>query len=81
MNPLKTDRIARRLARTDVDAKYPYPDEALMAPIDTKARIKRRRLFHLRAEISFAPSRYVPARRVGPAREKRADWAHFNEKR
>lgn len=50
MNPLKTERRYRSDKRR---AKYPHPDEALMAPIDTKARIKRQWLFHLRAEISF----------------------------
>jgi len=63
MNPLKTgDSLSHRgrdaslsLSLSDKRrAKYPHPDEALMAPIDTKARIKRRWLFHLRAEISFA---------------------------
>jgi len=54
--PLKTDLSPFRavLSSDDDGRKISTPRWSVNGPIDTKARIKRWWLFHLRAEISFA---------------------------
>lgn len=56
MNPLKTDLSlqARGTSIGWTTRKISTSQWSVNGPIDTKARIKRRWLFHLRAEISFA---------------------------
>jgi len=84
MNPLKTDLSSDTLCDALLEwttRKISTSRWSVNGPIDTKARIKRWWLFHLRAEISFAHlgtcrRRY---RRLPSARREDADWAHFNE--
>ena len=65
-------RNDRKIRRRDVD-KISSPRWSVNSSIDIKARIKRRRLFHPRAEINFA--------HLAGCQLPSTDWAHFNEKR